>query len=506
MIAARLAVVALAGWLCIGGCGLVDDEVRPPASTTPASTSAEPVATTDLPPVTPPTTGAPSVFEPEPVRWGACTGGDGSVECAILTVPLDHADPAGETIELALARRPADDAEQRLGVLAVNPGGPGGSGVDLLVNGFGLGGEIDERFDLVSWDPRGVGASTAITCGGDALDAWLSADPSPDDPQELGALEDAADALAAGCDEADGDLLAHVSTEATVEDLDLIRAALGEDQLSYLGLSYGTLIGLLYLEAHPDRVRTMALDGVMDPAAALPEHARAQAEGFESALAEMADWCATGRCAVPDVLAAYDEVAARVERSPIPAGPYPPVGPAELTIAAAAALYDSGSWDDLAAGLAEALSGDASLLASYRDAYFAGASFTAYTAVICSDLGAPDRAGFDRLADDLGADLPRFGPSLAYELLPCAYWPTPPVRTPRAVHVSPETRPILLVGGTGDPATPLRHAEAAAEQVPSQLLVVDMDSHVALGSNECATGWISAHLLDGSLPPPGARC
>jgi pimeloyl-ACP methyl ester carboxylesterase len=505
----RVAVAALGVWLAVAtGCGIVDDDAAPP-SDPPGSTSLP--AGSRPPATTAPTTEAtsttpPPAPEPEPVRWAPCPEGDGTVECGQLVVPLDHDDPGGATIELALARRPAEDPDARLGVLAVNPGGPGGSGVELLLGGFGVGGEVDERFDLVSWDPRGVGASTAVTCGGEPLDTWLTADPSPDDAGELDTLEAAADALADHCGDEDGELLAHVGTEATVEDLDLIRAALGEEQLSYLGLSYGTLIGLLYLEAHPDRVRTMVLDGVMDPAAALPDHARAQAGGFEAALVAMAESCADERCPVPDVLAAYDQVAAAVEEAPIPAGPYPPLGPAQLAIAAAAALYDPGSWSYLADGLADAQAGDGSLLASLADSYFSSASFTAYTAVVCSDFGPPDRAGFDRLAAELGDEFRRFGPSLAYELLPCAYWPAAPVRTPRPLRVPDDAPPILLVGATGDPATPLSHARAAAAQAPSRLLEVEMDGHVALGSDPCATDWIVRHLVDGTLPDEGETC
>jgi pimeloyl-ACP methyl ester carboxylesterase len=504
MLPRRLVALTLAAGLVVAGCTSGDAESLPP------TTGVDPTA--DRPVGSPttiaePTTSVePSAFVPDPVRWTSCSDGVGDVECATLVVPLDHDRPDGETIELALARRPAADPARRLGVLAVNPGGPGGSGVDLLLGGFGVGGEVDERFDLVSWDPRGVGDSTAVTCGDRRLDEWLDADPSPDDAQEWTALDEAAEALADECEEDDGPLLPYVGTDATVADLDLIRAALGEEQLSYLGLSYGTLIGLLYLEAHPERVRTMALDGIVDPAAALPEHARAQTEGFEAALVAMADWCSTERCAVPDVLAAYDDVADRVEQAPIPADPYPPLGPAQLPIAAAAALYDADSWSYLADGLADAQEGDGRLLASLADAYFSGASFTAYAAVICSDFGPPDRAGFERLADELGADFPRFGPSLAHELLPCAYWPAPPARTPRPVEVPTDTAPVLLVAGRRDPATPLEHAEAVAAQVPSRLLVVDMDGHIALGSNACATDWITRHLLDATLPPADTTC
>ena len=213
----------------------------------------------------------------EPLQWSACGTG---IECAELRVPLDHADPTGTTIGLALARRPARDPDQRIGALLVNPGGPGASGVNLAISLNSLDGAILDRFDIVGWDPRGVRRSEALGCNDDLLD-FYRLDPSPDSPDEADELNRAAAAAASACELAAGDRLAHLTTDDTVADLDLIRRALGEDQISYLGYSYGTLIGLRYAEAHGSRVRAMVLDGVFDPTQPLTEWLTDQALAAE---------------------------------------------------------------------------------------------------------------------------------------------------------------------------------------------------------------------------------
>jgi pimeloyl-ACP methyl ester carboxylesterase len=492
-------VVALAGMALLAVSCAGDDEASPFDTTTTSPPSSGP--TTHGPTATATTTST----EPAPpptLEWEDCGGAD----CATLVVPLDHGDPDGATIELAVARRPAGEPDERLGVVLVNPGGPGGSGVDLLASGFSLGGSLDDRFDLVSWDPRGVGGSTAVRCGGEPLDRWLGTDPAPDDAAETTTLHENARALAEACTEADGDLLAHVSTTETVEDLDDLRAALGEDTIGYLGLSYGTLIGQLYLEAHPDRVRAMVLDGVMDPADALPQLADAQAGGFESAFENMAEACASDGCAVDDPLAAYDELAERVEVTPLPSSIGDDIGPAELQVGVESALYSAESWPLLARGLLEGLSGDGTIIGSFVEAYYSSASFTAYASVVCLDFGPPDRAGFDELAVELAERHDRFGEGLAYELLPCAYWPVPPVRPPEPVVHPDGGPPVLLVGTQGDPATPISEARDVAERLEGRLLELDGEGHVAIHTSSCVDGWIEAYLLDLTLPPEGTVC
>jgi pimeloyl-ACP methyl ester carboxylesterase len=495
--------LAAAAFLLVPGCA--DDDTSGPDTTSPS----RPVATSaapDDPTTSPPASSVPPEDEDPAVladgdAWSDCGAG---VECATLAVPIDHDDPDGATLDLAVVRVPASGGDDdRLGVIAVNPGGPGGSGVDLLLSGFALPDDLAERFDLVSWDPRGVGASEPVRCGGEPLDRWITTDPSPDDAAEMDDLEAAARALAEECGAVDGDLLDHLSTTDTVEDLDLLRAALGEEQLSYLGLSYGTFIGQLYLDAHPDRVRAMVLDGVVDSAADLAAMAEAQAGGFEDALGRFDAWCGEVGCPA-DPIETFEALSVEVEEQPVESS-LGPVGPAELQIGTAAALYSSDAWPLLADALDQAASGDATQLADLAFGYYASAHFPAYAAVICSDFRPPDLAGFHELADHL-ATYEHFGIGLAYELLPCAFWPAPAIREPAGVEAPRGAPTVLLVGSVGDAATPITGARAVAERLDGRLLEVDSDSHTAFSGNGCVQDWATAYFVDGDLPPPGTGC
>jgi pimeloyl-ACP methyl ester carboxylesterase len=495
-----MAVVAAIAVITAVGCTSDDD----------ASPFDQLTATSNEPATTPTTedrsgTSAPEPTEPqdEALEWEDCGA---SLECATLTVPLDYDDPDGPTTELAVIRRPAEDPDNRIGTIAVNPGEPGGSGVELLDSGFTLGGELDERFDLVSWDPRGVGGSQRVTCGGEVLDDWLHTDPSPDDDAETDDLHQAAEVLADQCEAVDGDFLAHVSTADAAEDLDRLRAALGEEQIGYLGLSYGTFIGQVYLEAHPDRLRAMVLDGVMDPADPLASLADAQAGGFEDAFDRMAEWCdSSGECATDDPQGVYDELAERVESAPLELvdGEF---GPAELQVGTEAALYSPVYWSTLADGLVEALDGDARTLQSFVDGYYGSSSFTAYAAVVCLDFAPPDSEGFDDLADTMADAHPRFGVGLAYELLPCGYWSVPPEREPASIESPAGAPPVLSIATTHDPATPIAEAIDVAGRLDGELLRYEGDGHVAIHEDPCVDGWIEEYFVDLTLPPADTTC
>ncbi len=223
--------------------------------------------------------------------WDDC-GVD--VECATLAVPLDYAEPDGETIDLALARRLASG--DRIGSLLVNVGGPGAPGVPVIENADAyVTPELLERFDLVAWDPRGVGLSAEIDCG-DNFDSFYAVDHSPDDEAEVEENFAASRAFAEGCTERSAELLPHVSSRTTVQDMDAIRTALGEEKLSYLGFSYGTYLGALYADRYPERVRALVLDGAVDPSLTYEEVSHDQAMGFDSALDAFLDDCAANDC------------------------------------------------------------------------------------------------------------------------------------------------------------------------------------------------------------------
>lgn len=457
---------------------------------------------TTAPPATAAATAAPPPadplggYTPAPIEWGPC-GDDlpDGLECATLAVPLAWDDPAGEAIELALARRPATGGDPA-GVVLTNPGGPGAPGVDFLAGDPFAGTDLAARFDVVAWDPRGVGRSAGVDCGRDPTERFHAADPDPDDAAEREALEAAGAGLATACARAAGEMLAHVGTDDTARDLEAIRRALGRPA-AYLGLSYGTLIGLRHAALFPAAGMRLALDGAVEPAATLTDLLEDQAVAFERVAAEV----------LAGVEELWEEVAAAAEADRVPAGDGRRLRPGDLLLALTWAAYDEAWWPELRDGLAEAADGDGSSLLALADLYRAGVDLGAYLAVWCLD--SPRPAGLDdwaRFAARLDALAPRLGAAIANELLPCATWPVPP--DPVTGPVDAEgAGPVLVVGATGDPATPLAHAErVAAGLADGHLLVHDGRTHVAFFASGCVRDHVTAFLLDGTLPAPGTRC
>jgi pimeloyl-ACP methyl ester carboxylesterase len=438
------------------------------------------------------------------LEWQECGAG---IECATLDVPLDYADAEGATIPLSLVRVPADDEDERIGSLLVNPGGPGGSGVEFA-RFFRFSQDIHDRFDVIGFDPRGVGESRGLTCGGEVVEAFFALDSDPDNPAESAALDQGAEAIAADCGADDGDVLAHVGSDDVVRDMDSIRAALGEDTISFYGFSYGTLLGARYAEMFPDRTRAVVLDGVVDPSHDFTEWLTEQTRGFERAIAGVFDACAQHPgCPEMGASAAYDQVLARVEAEPLPAGGGNVLGPGDLATAAIFATYDPGSWPDLFDGLAAALDGDGSGLYELAATYHQFGEFTQYAAVECVD--SPHPAGADPyrvFAAELEAISPRFGPAIANELLACAFWPVEPVGDPQPVTAA-GAPPILVIGNTGDAATPFEQAQRVAETLESGvLLTYEGEGHTSYGSSACVDDAVSAYLLDLAPPAEGTVC
>ena len=316
------------------------------------------------------TTTTSTSAEQSALQWDRC----GQLECATLEVPRDYADPGGPTIDLALARRRADG--DAIGSLLVNPGGPGAPGTSLVasVGSFFPTGVL-EHFDIVGWDPRGTGHSASVDCTDD-LDFFFGVDHSPDDPAEVDAQLEAGRELADDCKNArDSELLPYLASSATVDDMDSIRAALGEDQISYLGFSYGTYIGALYADKYPERVRAMVLDGPVDPSLGFEELARDQGVGFDSALNAFLDDCARNDCGFggDDPHGAFTRLMAQIEAESLPGevdGESRTLGPGEADIGVAEALYGGvPAWPDLARALNDAARGDGSRLLALSDGY-----------------------------------------------------------------------------------------------------------------------------------------
>jgi pimeloyl-ACP methyl ester carboxylesterase len=479
----------------LAGCGDGDDEAAEDTATT---TDADKTTTTtaaadDSDPL--------NGFVPEPLAWDEC--GDG-LECATLTVPLDWDDPSGSTIDLAVTRIPAS-GDDPIGAVATNPGGPGASGNEFLVGGV-FDDAVSERFDTLSWDPRGVGGSAPLGCAGDEVDRFLRLDSSPDDPEEQAALDAGAQAIADRCERDAGTLLPFVGTGSVARDLEAIRLAYGAP-MSYVGFSYGTAIGLEYLELFPGNMQVV-LDGVVDPEHSLADLLRGQTAAFDRIVDEMFASCPAGQEGCPEggAAAAYDELAAEVEAEPIDAGG-DVLGRADLDTATLLATYDQGFWEMLFAAYELAQSGDGSALLELADLYRSSGAYDLYQAVSCLDSENPrGSGGWAAFSDELEVISPRFGASVANEMLPCAFWPVPASPVTGEV-VAEGSGPVLVIGSTGDAATPLEQAERVAENLAEGHLVVrEGEGHTAYGSSECVRDIVGAFLIDGTVPADGTRC
>jgi pimeloyl-ACP methyl ester carboxylesterase len=438
-----------------------------------------------------------------------------------LRVPRDYDDAAAGLLNIALIRLAASEPDARIGSLIVNPGGPGASGVELVREaGEGFPGELRRRFDIIGFDPRGVNASSAVRCI-DNLDPRAALDPSPDDAAELEALVDDARAYAAACAGRNDATLPYLATDAVVEDLDRIRAAVGDERLTYLGFSYGTLIGALYADRYPERIRAMALDGAFDPSLDLERVRADQAVAFEGALTRFLEDCAGDpRCLFHedgDPAAAFDALMAAIDAEPLPtprARDRRSVGPGLAASAVLGALYSRDAWPALAAGLALAKLGDGSLLLLIADPFRGrkenGAysnQIDAYTANVCLDYAAPTEvADFSRWADHLADRAPHFAQQVAYNDLPCAFWPVPAQRTPARVRAT-GAPPIVVIGTTGDPATPYDWSLSLADQLGSAVHVTRTgEGHTAYNASRCVQRAVDAYLVGLQVPRAGLEC
>jgi pimeloyl-ACP methyl ester carboxylesterase len=483
----------------LAACSSAADGAATSTTTAKRTTTAE-APTTRVPPTTTTTISLP---EPVPIAWRSCGGG---FDCATVTVPIDYLAPASGTLDLALVRRPASDPAQRIGTLIMNPGGPGASGVRRVRRGFKVSPEVAARFDIVGFDPRGIGDSTPVQCGS-TVAAFRAADLDPDTPEETAQLAAVAEAVASECATTEGPRLAHLGTWEVAHDVEVIRRAIGEPQVSYVGLSYGTLIGLLWAEAYPTSVRALVLDAVVDPASGAGAMSLDQIEAIDRTFAEIDAACATDTsCPLAGsggVIASYDELARRVEAGEARGSD---VGPTQLAYAAFSATYGSERWPELWSALRRGLDGDLGGVATMARWFTGLVSYAPFAIVTCVDSSHP--VGFDawkRSAQRAEEQSPRFGRIAANELLPCASWPVPSYAPHRVVaHGAP---PSLVVGSTGDAATPYEQAVRVADDLESGvLLTVELAGHIALGDSDCADAAITRYLVDLAVPAAGTRC
>lgn len=461
-------------------------------------------------------------FYEQEVEWTPC--GE-AYECARVEVPMDHSDPTGATISLAVKRLPAADQESRIGSLVTNPGGPGGSGVafmdsvNLVFSPAVLG-----AYDVVGFDPRGVGQSQPVDCLADPeVDAARAAVFDTSTPEGRDALRAFWQKTATACEEKTGELLGFVDTTSVVRDLDVLRAVLGDAQLDYLGFSYGTAIGADYAEMFPERVGRLVLDGAMDPALGYTDVVYGQAEAFEKALRSYVASCQAG----PDcpLTTDVDTGVGQVQRFlELLAGSPLQTTTADRPLTQSLALsgillplYSDAYWPILTQALTAAMQNqDGSQLLYLADlsadrepeGIYSNNSWEAITAVSCLDYPVnADPAAMDAEAERLRTVSPTFGRFLAYGEIACDEWPVPATGNPSQVSAE-GAAPILVIGTTGDPATPYPWAQSLAGQLDSGvLLTFQGEGHTAYGrSNDCIQDAVDVFLLRGDAPEDGTVC
>jgi len=468
-------------------------------------------------------------FYAQRLDWSRC----GKFDCGYLEVPLDYGQPGGKTARLAVLRRKATQPSQRIGSLVVNPGGPGAGGTALAagladrVRNSALG----ERFDLVGFDPRGVGASEpAIKChtnrerDDDRL--YRAEDHRPANEAERQAVdakwEQYTKDEVAKCTERSGvDLLANVGTRDVARDMDVLRSALGDRKLSYLGFSYGTRIGYTYAEAFPDNVRALVLDGALDPNANPADELVAQQAGFQQAFDTFAAWCAKqAKCPLgtdpKSATATYRRLVLPLLNNPLPLPDGRKLAYEDAAIGTDSSLYGPQNWEGLRQGLMEFAAGRGQILMAIADDYYGRNSDGEYTgsddarmAINCVDKKPnTDQAAELELSGRVLAAAPfedtGYGPSSARSA--CAFWPAPPTSVAHQPHVVGLPQ-VMVISTTGDPATPYKAGADLAKALNARLLTVHGTKHTAaMDGDRCVDDMVTRYLTDLALPAEGASC
>jgi pimeloyl-ACP methyl ester carboxylesterase len=456
----------------------------------------------------------------DPIQWTACDDlpAESPVRCAVLEVPYSYEDPTLGTFSLHVKMRPADDAAKRIGSMLVNPGGPGFGGSSLATDAnYYFSSSLLEVFDVVAWDPRGTGLSTpAVDCIDD-YDPYFGLDSPPETEEERVELIDATSDFNTRCTERSGGILPWVSTRASAQDMDSLRRALGEDTISYFGFSYGSELGGTWATMFPGTVRAAVLDGAADPNEPPLQQSLNQAAGFEQQLSTFLSACsAEATCEFHnggDAEGAFDRLFVAIDREPlVVSSDRTPVTQGVAFTAVAQSMYSDYLWPDLERALAAAQRGDgAGLLKLYDDYYQRkkdgtyGNELEAFLAITCldnRDLSTVEDV--EATVDQFVEVAPRFGANFAYGYV-CALWPVPAAET---VTVTAEgAGPIVVVGTTGDAATPLESTKRLAASLgDGRLVVVEANQHTGYGANECIVDAVDRYLISLELPDDGLVC
>ena len=513
-------VLAAVAGVCLGvGAGVV------PAVAVPGPVVAAPAAKAAVP------EGLESFYS-QKVEWYDC-GATGGMErsaqrtgfqCAKVKVPLDYSKPDGQTIEVAMKKHLATGSV-RQGSLFINPGGPGGSGVQYVEGAAETAfAGVQGSFDIIGFDPRGVGSSTPVTCA-----AANGVDPMSDPGQASNGapFEDLAPQIEATFRQMEANcaagtkpvgLLDHVDTISVARDLDVLRALSGDQRLNYLGISYGTYLGAHYAELFPANTGRMVFDGAVDPSLSLGERAAGQAKGFETSLHTYVKQCQAGQtgpsCPLTGSVDAgtqqIRDLIASADKTPLKTSdPNVTVDGGTITVVVRRLLYASEYWNALTYALDQAITQqDGSSFQTLYGPTTTGVSAPTFYAVNCLDNPVQgDMTSWEKEYQQILQSSPTFGVSLSNQDARCQAWGHNGTRKPAPIHAK-GAAPILVVGTTGDPATPYAWSKALAEQLDSgQLLTWEGDGHTAYGrSGACVRRAIDGYLIGGTMPNPGATC
>jgi len=473
---------------------------------------------------TPTYDGAFAEYFTQDLEWNDCGSG---LQCAEITAPTDWEDADSEPITLALGKLPAAGTSQ--GTIFVNPGGPGGSGVDFAP--YAVSSDLAENFDVIGWDPRGVGASTSVECYTDDEDKDEALYGTFDAPYFtegwIDELEEETTEYAAACEQNTGALLGKLDTVSTANDLELMRALVyGAKPLDYLGYSYGTLIGATYAELFPENVGKFVLDGAVDPQLDAFDTLVVQMEGFENAFrAYVEDCLGTAECpftgTLDEALTQAKELIGSVDEAGLESSDGRELDSATVGTGVALALYSESYWPDLSAAFTDLRRSEADAIFSLADAYndrspdgaYGSNSNDAYVTTTCvdNDFAADTGSTLERL-DEIDAAAPTIGRYIAlddFALLDvaCSNWPFPPADLPESYDAE-GAAPILVIGTSNDPATPYAWAKSLSEQLSSGVLIsVEGEGHTAYnGANSCVNSVVDEFFIEGTVPSGDPQC
>lgn len=454
------------------------------------------------------------------LQWSSC---EGNLECGTLLVPIDYSDPTAGDFRLALSRVKAKGP--RVGALVVNPGGPGAEGASFAEYvQSSVGDQVARGYDIIGFDPRGVGKSAPVTCmTGKQTTTWLRADATPDTPAEISRYADLAAAIGRGCLQFTPTRARNIGSTATVHDMDILRAALGERKLTYLGYSYGTYLGARYAQEFPANVGRFVLDGAVDPSLNTMEVSEGQSRAFQIAMTRFARNCAQlASCPYSGsstrVLAGINGLLAQLDGHPMRTEKRERLTQSQALTALFWGMYSRDYWPNLRDALSQARRGNGTYLLMLADLSadrtgpnsYGSNQNSAFYGISCWDSPAPpDAQGLANAAREWAAQarVPEMARAMSWGNAPCSTWFGHSTLAPGPVSSTTDA-PILVIGNTYDPATPYAWAVALADQLSTaRLLTYVGDGHTAYGNgNRCVDSAVNAYLTGGTLPARGTRC